>query len=322
MRKMLLGIMLLACFCILGCNSGAKKAYEEGNKLLHSGNHEQAILAFSSAIQTNPKYADAYIARATAYTGLEKYANALEDFDQVISQDPKNTQTYFYRGMINAKLGNTGIAMRDLNIACQGGNQQACQTVMNIPAMATTNQMEVDAQQRAMRIPTYMPGPGADLAKTSKTKKELLADAKSALDRDDTATAFKIYQQLAATGDAYSQTMAGAMYLGGSGVPQNISEGIRLIEEATAQGDRGGQYNLGVVYLEGKYLKEDKQKAARLFESAAKQGEGQAQVNLAIMYYMGDGVAKNKAEAVKWCQKAVNQGVPGAKDKLAIISEK
>jgi len=321
MRRMLLGIMLFTCFCILGCDSG-KKAYEEGRKHTKSGDHESAIKAYSEAIKSNSKFTDAYIWRASAYTDTQKFANALEDLDKAIQLSPQNSQAYFYRAMVNVTLGKNRDAMADFNVACQGGNDQACQAVMNLPAIETAKQMEVDSQQRAMRIPSYMPGPSAELAKTSKTKKEMLTDAKSAIDRGDAATAFKIYQQLAATGDAYSQTMAGVMYLGGTGVPQNISKGVQLLEEAAAQGHSGGQYNLGVQYLEGKTVKEDKQKAARLFESAAKQGEGQAQVNLAIMYYMGDGVAKNKAEAVKWCQKAVKQGVPGAKDNLAVIAGK
>lgn len=245
MRRMMLGIMLFTCFCILGCDSG-KKAYEEGRKHTKTGDHESAIKAYSDAIKSNPKFTDAYIWRASAYTDTQKFANALEDLDKAIQLSPKNSQAYFYRAMVNVTLGKNREGMADFNVACQGGNDQACQAVINIPAIETAKQMEVDSQQRAMRLPTYIPGPGAELAKTTKTKKEMMEDGKSALDRGDAGTAFKIYQQVAATGDPVAQTILAMMYMEGKGVPQNVSSAIDWYKKAADQGYPVAQYNLGL----------------------------------------------------------------------------
>jgi hypothetical protein len=65
-------------------------------------------------------------------------------------------------------------------------------------------------------------------------------------------------------------------YFVGSGVPQNVAEGVKWLRKAAAQGDAEAQFYLG------------------------------------NMYFNGTDVPENAAEAVKWWRKAAEQGHPDA----------
>ena len=53
-----------------------QEQYDLGLRYLEEGNYEEAILAFTAAIEIAPKQAEAYIKTAEAYVALEDYNNA------------------------------------------------------------------------------------------------------------------------------------------------------------------------------------------------------------------------------------------------------
>ena len=81
--------------------------------------------------------------------------------------------------------------------------------------------------------------------------------------------------------------------------------GFRLAAE---QGNASAQLNLGVMYANGEGVLEDDAEAVRWYRLAAEQGESFAQFNLGVMYDNGEGVPEDDAEAVRWYRLAAEQG--------------
>jgi tetratricopeptide (TPR) repeat protein len=117
---------VLAClmlFTLCACGGKAQATYQEqydlGVKYLSEGNYEQAVIAFTAAIQIDPKQAPAYTGRGDAYVQLaasdaetagEKYENAVTDYQQSIKLDGGNAEVYLKLAEIYITLGDTDSA--------------------------------------------------------------------------------------------------------------------------------------------------------------------------------------------------------------------
>ena len=53
------------------------------------GRYEEAIADYDTTLEINPKLANAYINRATAYSHLEEYEKAIADYEKGLALDPK-----------------------------------------------------------------------------------------------------------------------------------------------------------------------------------------------------------------------------------------
>ena len=79
---------LLAALCLLlsacGQNTEAKwqEQYDLGMRYLSEGNYEEAIIAFTAAIEIDPARAEAYIGLADVYTELGDQEKAREVLEQ------------------------------------------------------------------------------------------------------------------------------------------------------------------------------------------------------------------------------------------------
>jgi YD repeat-containing protein len=75
-----------------------QEQYDLGIRYLSDGNYEEAIIAFTAAIEINPKQAPAYVGRGDAYIGLgeteENLAAAQADYEAAIELDETNAQAY------------------------------------------------------------------------------------------------------------------------------------------------------------------------------------------------------------------------------------
>ena len=63
------------------------------------GKHEQAIGDFTQAISLNPKNANAYADRGAAYGSLGQHALAISDFTQAITLNPNFAGAYYNRAI-------------------------------------------------------------------------------------------------------------------------------------------------------------------------------------------------------------------------------
>jgi tetratricopeptide (TPR) repeat protein len=80
---------LLGCGRVLLARNPARKKDEE---------LRQAVSLFNQAISLEPKAAEAYFYRATAYHRLRQLGKAIADFDRAIELDPAHAEAYEHRG--------------------------------------------------------------------------------------------------------------------------------------------------------------------------------------------------------------------------------
>ncbi len=101
-------------------------------------------------------------------------------------------------------------------------------------------------------------------------------DGYAAYQRRDFATAVQKWRILADQGDSAGQSILGAMYAFGQGVPQDYVESIRWYRLAAAQGDVKAQYKLGFMYANAQGVKRDMTRAYMWSYLAAAAGNTQA----------------------------------------------
>ena len=87
------------------------------------------------------------------------------------------------------------------------------------------------------------------------------------------------------------------------------------------QGDADAQSMLGAMYSLGKGVPQDDKVAAKWFEKAAEQGDAGAQNQLGNMYDEGHGVSQSFIRAFMWWDIAASLGNNDAKRKRGIIEE-
>ena len=104
-------------------------------------------------------------------------------------------------------------------------------------------------------------------------------DGLAAAQRQDFATAFKLWRPLAAQGSTSAQYNVGLMYDKGEGVPQDYAEAVRWYKLAAAQGLADAQYNLGNMYRLGLGIPQDHVRAHLWLNLAATKGDSDAVKN-------------------------------------------
>jgi tetratricopeptide (TPR) repeat protein len=89
--------------------------YEKGFSLQISGSYKEAVVAYTSAIELNPKYEDAYYNRGLAYYILGNHRQAVSDFDKVIEMRPDSPAYYTGRGLAYYNIDNYGQAIENFD---------------------------------------------------------------------------------------------------------------------------------------------------------------------------------------------------------------
>lgn len=123
--KKLLSLVLVFVMLFTACGKtaadGWQEQYDLGMRYLTEGNYEEAILAFTMAIEINPKNIESYIGRGDAYVlwgetvqdlKTEKAGLALSDFLKAIELGDKNSQTFM-------KAANMYVCLDDIDGAIQ-----------------------------------------------------------------------------------------------------------------------------------------------------------------------------------------------------------
>ncbi|MFN6559077.1 MAG: tetratricopeptide repeat protein [Nostoc sp. ChiSLP01] len=94
----------------------------QGDMLAELGRNEEAITAYSRAIEANNEWgntslANAYLNRANIYSDRGDYRRAIADFNKSISLQPKNAVAYALRGLNHQRRGDNQAAIKDFNSA-------------------------------------------------------------------------------------------------------------------------------------------------------------------------------------------------------------
>jgi class 3 adenylate cyclase/TolA-binding protein len=87
--------------------------YDQATHLLEQGKLPEAIARFDDVIRRNPSYALAYENRGNAYSGLQQYDRALQDYSQAITIRPKNVDFYLNRATAYSNLKQYDKAIQD-----------------------------------------------------------------------------------------------------------------------------------------------------------------------------------------------------------------
>jgi tetratricopeptide (TPR) repeat protein len=95
----------------------AMAAYQEGMRLLVSGNYKVAADRFSQAVKTWPQLADAYYERGIAHQSLHEDDAALEDFHRAVAMNPSLASAHTAIGSIYNLKGDPKKAMDEFSLS-------------------------------------------------------------------------------------------------------------------------------------------------------------------------------------------------------------
>lgn len=110
----LLTVLLLLILALTACKQEVtwQEQYDLGMRYLSESNYEEAVAAFTMAIQIDPKQAPAYVGRGNAYVGMtdstdeEKLTEALADYEQAVTLDEEYVDAYLGMADVYTRQGN------------------------------------------------------------------------------------------------------------------------------------------------------------------------------------------------------------------------
>jgi len=157
-------LALILLFSLPACGAKPASAWQEqydlGVRYLSEGNYKEAILAFTAAIDIDPKQADAYVKLAETYTAQGDKAKAAEVLTQALSAVGESEAV--------------SAALAALDIAPSGSSNLSGQPGEPLPLAPVAysqraelgggwyNIYEFDAEGRLVRFTQYNPGGAAD----------------------------------------------------------------------------------------------------------------------------------------------------------------
>jgi serine/threonine protein kinase len=91
--------------------------FQEGNRYFSRRRYKDAILAYSRAINMDPRHADAYHNRGLSYWYLQQYEQAIHDYSQLIALNYQDADVYNNRGVAYQHLQQYEQAISDFDQA-------------------------------------------------------------------------------------------------------------------------------------------------------------------------------------------------------------
>jgi tetratricopeptide (TPR) repeat protein len=120
-------LALLLAYCVvfafppgaMAQSSDSNAAFARAVDLQEAGRFEEAIVAYSEAIQLGSNDLAAYNNRGAAYGALKEYERAIPDFDRALQLNPRYAEAYGNRGAAFGALKQYEAAIRDLGKAVE-----------------------------------------------------------------------------------------------------------------------------------------------------------------------------------------------------------
>lgn len=115
---------------LAGCSQSTEAQWQEqydlGVRYLSEDNYEDAIIAFTAAIEIDPKRADAYVGRGGAYIGIgeteENLATALADYEAVLDMDDSVVAAWLGLTDVYIRMGDYDTALEIIREAAEKTN--------------------------------------------------------------------------------------------------------------------------------------------------------------------------------------------------------
>ena len=145
--------------------------------------------------------------------------------------------------------------------------------------------------------------------------------AEAAFRRGDHPEAYQACKSEAEAGDPDCQVLVGYLFQEGLGVPENVTEAIRLFRLAAKRGLAVAQFRLGITYARGLGVPSNYAEAARWYHLAAAQGDPIGEYLLAMAMAEGRGIDKDWVRAIELLHDAADRGYPPAQVALGFQLE-
>lgn len=194
---------------------GYQDYYDLGVRYLSEGNYEEAIIAFTAAIEIEPNRAEAYVGRGKAYylsgNTAENLSAAAADFQSAIGLDATLAEAYLGLADVYIQQGDLEKAAEVLKQGLDGaGNNQEISDKLT----EVTEQLEEERQEERLN----------ELAETSTM--EFLEQAAGDLENGDYESAL--------------ETLRTPLEEAGDGAEKlaSLNKAVELIEEANAAGQK------------------------------------------------------------------------------------
>jgi tetratricopeptide (TPR) repeat protein len=107
--------------------------YRQGRYLAEQENFEEAVQAFTQAIQMDPTLALALNARGYAHLRLRRYQDAIDDCSQAIRLNPAYANAYLNRSVAKRALGDIAGAREDQRHAVELDGLAQAQATLSKP---------------------------------------------------------------------------------------------------------------------------------------------------------------------------------------------
>lgn len=120
-------------------------------------------------------------------------------------------------------------------------------------------------------------------------------------------------------GDPAAEALLGHYMVYGIRVPQDVEQGLRLLQDSASQGFSHALADLGNLYMNGKYVPRDYEQALHWLNLAAEKNDPDAELDLGRCYQNGLGVGTNFVTAAMWYQRAAEQTNHVAMKNLGVL---
>lgn len=114
-------------------NKSPEYFYAYGKQYMAQNDFVQAQRYFTKAIQTNPRYYDAYAERAKAWEKSDSLYNAIRDYDTLLTfknlSVDKTGELYFLKATCHYQLTEDTLACHNYKIACDLNYNKACDLI-------------------------------------------------------------------------------------------------------------------------------------------------------------------------------------------------
>jgi tetratricopeptide (TPR) repeat protein len=103
--------LLVACLSSGVSAQSAKQFYKTGLTFIEAGNHKDAIVQFTKALDIDPEDAPAYVKRALSYEATGDLQNAADDLKRALVFEQKDPELYYDAARVNYSMGNYQTAL-------------------------------------------------------------------------------------------------------------------------------------------------------------------------------------------------------------------
>jgi len=161
MRRKCIVTLIIAVLFLVSCGRSLDVRIREqldlGQKYLTELNYEQAVLAFTKAIELDPKNAEAYTGLGSAYLGQKKYDEAVSAYETAVELDSGSWEAYEGAARGYESLGRMGdaIAIAEQGIEDADPDEESREYVLSLYRKAVSEEEAKNSEGSEERIRQY-----------------------------------------------------------------------------------------------------------------------------------------------------------------------